>query len=112
MPGTSTAAPAAAPGMLPTDDPAPGDAPVAAAGFWLQVGAFRQREGAAQLQQRLLRDDEASLGGVAVLEEGGWFRVQAGPYATRTLAQEAADRLLRQTGRSALVIERGASLNR
>ena len=100
---------------LPPDDPAPGDSAAsgaAAAGFWLQLGAFRQRDAAQQLQQRLLSDAETGLAAVAVFDEAGWFRVQAGPYATRTQAQQAADRALRQTGRSALIVERGPSLNR
>jgi rare lipoprotein A len=103
-------------GTLPGDDLAPGDAnPAGAAGmagFWLQLGAFRTRDAALRLQQRLRDEGESGLAAVAVLEDDGWFRVQAGPYATRALAQQAADAGLRLSGRSALVIERKASLNR
>lgn len=100
---------------LPADDPVPGDtvtAGPAAAGFWLQLGAFRQREAAQQLQQRLLADSEAGLPAIAVFEEAGWFRVQAGPYGTRAQASQAGERAQRRTGNSALIIERGPSLNR
>lgn len=108
--------PAAGLAALPGDDLAPGDATaaggVATAGFWLQLGAFRSRDAALRLQQRLRDEGDASLAAVAVFEEDGWFRVQAGPYASRAQAQQAAAAGLRASGRSALVIERGASLNR
>jgi rare lipoprotein A len=95
-----------APAALPRDDPAPGDSSAAdAPGFWLQLGAFRAREGAAQLQQRVLRQADG-LPGVAVFDEEGLFRVQAGPFAAREQAVQAAERLQRQTGLSALVVER------
>ena len=101
---------------LPADDLASGDAApagaVAMAGFWLQLGAFRTRDAALRLQQRLRDEGDASLTAVAVFEEDGWFRVQAGPYATRAQAQQAADTGLRASGRSALVIERRALLDR
>ncbi len=97
---------------MPADDLAPGDPVAATAGFWLQLGAFRTRDAALRLQQRLRDEGDAGLAAVAVFEEDGWFRVQAGPYATRALAQQAADAGLRASGRSALVIERKASLNR
>ncbi len=94
---------------MPADDPPPGEAPMAAAdgpGWWLQLGAFRTREGALQMQQRVQRDATADLPAVAVFEDGGWYRVQAGPYASRALAQDAGDRALRRLGLSALVVER------
>lgn len=113
---TPVAQPAASPlAALPGDDLAPGDtaaAGAAPAGYWLQLGAFRTRDAALRLQQRLRDEGEAGLAAVAVFEEDGWFRVQAGPYATRAQAQQAADAGLRLSGRSALVIERNASLNR
>ncbi len=109
---------AAAQAAPPADDPAPGDGSVAAtaatavaavaadtAGFWLQLGAFRAREGAAQLQQRVLRHDHG-LPGLAVFDEDGLFRLQAGPYGARDQALQAAQRLQRQTGLDALVVER------
>ena len=85
-----------------------GAGPGATAGFWLQLGAFRQREGAQLLQQQVLNMPAASVDAIAVFEEEGLFRVQAGPYATRAQAQQVAERLLRHTGRSALVLERTA----
>jgi rare lipoprotein A len=94
---------------LPPDDPPPGEAPLAdGLGAWLQIAAFRTREAAAGLQQRLLLET-ADLPGVALLEGGGWIRVQAGPYATRLQALQASERLQRQYGLSAVVIQRPAA---
>jgi rare lipoprotein A len=94
---------------LPADDPAPGDAPPTAAGWWLQVGAYRVREVATMAQERLLRDTALALPGVAVFEENGWFRVQAGPYASREGALLGGEQLQRRTGNAALVVQRGGA---
>jgi len=80
----------------------------AGAGFWLQLGAFRQREGAQLLQQQVLNMPDAGIDALGVFEEGGFFRVQAGPYATRAQAQQLAERVRRHTGGGALVLERTA----
>jgi len=97
--------PAAAGASLAADDPAPGDPP--AAGFWLQLGAFRDREGALDLQRLVLSEAGAGYSAVGVFEESGWFRVQAGPFATRALAQQAAENQRQRNGRGVLVVERG-----
>ena len=100
--------------LLPPDDPAPGDAPLsqptpsAAAqphGWWLQLGAFRARDAALALLQRL----QAPLLGdavpaqasappaqvLAVFDDAGLFRVQA-----------VAERLRVLLGSAPLVLER------
>ncbi len=91
----------------PPDDPAPGERPTMfdTAGFWLQLGAFRARDGAVQLQQRVARQAEG-LPGVAVFEDSGLFRVQAGPYANRDDALAAAAAVQRQTGLAGVIVER------
>ncbi len=98
-------APGARPG-LPPDDPAPGEPAVAGPGLWLQLGAFRARDGALELQQRVLRAADNAVTQVAVFEEGALYRVQAGPYATRAEALDASERLRRGLGLSALLVER------
>jgi rare lipoprotein A len=110
MPGpVPSPAPLSVATALPPDDPPPGEGPLAdGLGVWLQIAAFRTREAAAGLQQRLLLET-ADLPGVALLEGGGWIRVQAGPYATRLQALQASDRLQRQYGFSAVVIQRPAA---
>ena len=92
------------------DDPLPGDPPPAGtAGWWLQIGAYRMREVAAMAQEQLLRDSALDLPGVAVFEEGGWYRVQAGPYASRERALEGGERLQRRNGNAALVVQRAGT---
>ena len=92
------------------DDPLPGDPPPATtAGWWLQIGAYRVREVAAMAQEQLLRDSALDLPGVAVFEEGGWYRVQAGPYASRERALEGGERLQRRNGNAALVVQRAGT---
>ncbi len=55
----------------------------AAEGFWIQLGAFKQRDGAEQFQRRV--SDELDWLGpqLAVFGEPALFRLQAGPYPTR-----------------------------
>ncbi len=94
---------------LPPDDPAPGEpvAAVAGPGWWLQLGAFRARETADLLAQRIQR--EAGVGAVpqvAVLDEDGLSRVQTGPYATRAEALVAGARLRAWLGLAPLLVER------
>jgi rare lipoprotein A len=97
-------APVAAP-MAPLD--AADDAPVAAsAGYWLQLGAFRDREGAAQLQRLIEREAAWLAPQLALQDDGAWARVQAGPYATRDDAQAAAARLADALPLQALVVQR------
>ena len=99
--------PAAPPRPVLVDDPAPGERPQVAdtPGFWVQLGAFRVRDGATSLQQRVLRQADG-VPAVVLVEEAGLFRVQAGPYASREGAQAAAVALQRQTGIAGVVVER------
>lgn len=92
--------------VLPPDDPAPGEPAVAGPGLWLQLGAFRARDGALLLQQRVLREAGGAVTQVAVFEEDAVYRVQAGPYTTRAGALDASERLRRHLGISALLVER------
>lgn len=94
------------PGAVPA---APLDAPpegVPEAGYWLQLGAFRGREGAAQLQRLLEAEAPWLAPQLALLEDGEWARLQAGPYASRTDAEAAARRLADALPLQALVVRR------
>jgi rare lipoprotein A len=67
---------------------APGD------GWWLQLGAFRQRDGAAQLQQRVRREAPGLVSTVAISSVANdLFRVHVGPYGSRDEALGFAERL-------------------
>jgi len=78
----------------------------AAQGFWVQLGAFKQRDGAEQFQRRV--SDELSWLSplLAIFSEPQMFRLQAGPYATRSEAQEAASRVRDALKLVPVVIER------
>jgi rare lipoprotein A len=86
---------AAAPGTTLADAvPVPAEAPKAAArGFWLQLGAFRQRDAAVDLHHRMQREADWLAPLLAIFGERSLHRVQAGPYASRGDASQAADRL-------------------
>ncbi|MDE2370783.1 MAG: septal ring lytic transglycosylase RlpA family protein, partial [Burkholderiales bacterium] len=100
--------------MLPGDDLVPGDAPAgtvaasAGSAYWLQLGAFRDRATAEQAQRRWILDAPDGSA-AAVVADQGWYRVQAGPYATRDAARAVAGQLLRQAGRVAEVVEGAAA---
>jgi len=103
-----TPAPASAP--LPAEvvpavpDTAVATAPVAdapnarafttpARGFWIQLGAFRQREGAESFQQRVATELDWLSPLLAVFSDAAMFRLQAGPYPNRNDARVAAERI-------------------
>ena len=107
-PATAAAAAAAA---AAAGDPgvASAPAPLAAAGapgFWVQLGAFRQREGAHQLRQSLARELAWLEPWLAIFDERALFRLQAGPYPTRGEAQGAAERIRATADLQPLVVQR------
>lgn len=76
----------------------------APAQFWLQLGAFRERDGAAQLRRLIEREAAWLAPQLAVLDQAPWFRVRAGPWRDRAEAQTAAERLAGVLPLEALVI--------
>ncbi len=89
------------PALLPPDTVAPAIGDVtggvagtaAGRGFWVQLGAFREHDGAVAFQKQV----EARVGGIAplltVFADATLFRLQAGPYARRDEARDAGERL-------------------
>jgi len=65
----------------------------AAAGFWLQLGAFRQRQSAFDLRQQIMRELAWLEPWLAIVDDSAWFKLQAGPFASRSDAQSAAERV-------------------
>lgn len=79
---------------MPPETAAPAQAAAKAApGFWLQLGAFSQPEGALSFQQRVATEAGWLAPLLAVFNERSLHRLQAGPYANRAQAQVAAQRL-------------------
>ena len=98
------------------DDFAAADAPAAAAapaaadkpavGWWVQLGAFRQREGAHALRLTLARDLSWLEPWLAIFDERALFRLQAGPFASRDEAQGAAERIAGAAALQPVLVQR------
>ena len=79
---------------LPPETTAPARAAAKAApGFWLQLGAFAQRDGAVGFAQRVVQQAGWLAPLLAIFNERSLHRLQAGPYASRADAGSAAERL-------------------
>ena len=99
-PPAEPVAPAAAPSTAgavpaPVADAAPDRAyTTPARGYWVQLGAFRQRDGAESFQQRVATELDWLAPLLAVFRDSGeLFRLQAGPYPSRNEARSAAERI-------------------
>lgn len=64
-----------------------------ARGFWVQLGAFRQRQGAEGFHQRVEAQLDWLAPLLAVFADSALFRLQAGPYPSRDAARLAAERI-------------------
>ena len=123
-PAASTAAPATSSGAAPGAS-APPTAPLppvssagaplpdattqpsaATRGIWLQLGAFRELSGAQTLQARTARSVPAVAPQLRVFSEGDTHRLQAGPYASRVVAQDVGLQLRNGLGLAPIVVER------
>ena len=99
---------AASPQPDPATVPAPAPAAVSAepGGTYMQLGAFS----VAQNAEAFLRKMRIDLGWLAdsmnVYRKDGLYRVNAGPYRSREEAGRAAERVHRELGFKALVLER------
>ncbi|MDM0075125.1 septal ring lytic transglycosylase RlpA family protein [Variovorax sp. J2P1-59] len=100
------AAPAAAPPSASPQPSAEGFATAAQPGFWVQLGAFSQRDGASRFQQQVARDLPALAPSLNVFTERGTHRLQAGPYASRELARNTADQVRNGLQLTPVIIER------
>jgi rare lipoprotein A len=65
----------------------------AARGFWVQLGAFRARDGAEGFQQRVAAEMGWLSPLLAVFSDASLFRLQAGPYPSRDEARSVAERV-------------------
>jgi rare lipoprotein A len=90
--------------IAPAEEAAQPAAP--ARGFWVQLGAFRQRDGADRLHQRLSSDLSWLAPLLAIFSDRDLLRVQAGPYADRAEAALVAQRVRAAASLVPVVIER------
>jgi len=77
-----------------------------ARGFWVQLGAFTQRDGADTFQRRVVADVAWLAPLLAVFSDPTAFRLQAGPYASRDEAQGVAQRVREALQLVPMVVER------
>ncbi|HNJ84188.1 MAG TPA: SPOR domain-containing protein, partial [Piscinibacter sp.] len=75
-------------------------------GYWIQLGAFRQRDGAESFQRRVADELEWLSPRLAVFVDTPLFRLQAGPYASREEAREGAERVRDALQLVPLIVER------
>ena len=74
--------------------------------FWLQLGAFRERDGAAAFQRRVASEADWLAPLLAIFDDASLHRLQAGPYVSRGDASAAAERLGRLLQLSTTIVER------
>ena len=105
-PAPSPAAQAAATALQQVADARARATTPAAAGFWVQIGAYRQRNGALDFQHRLT-EEQPWLGPLlAVYSDGNLHRLQAGPYVSREQAREASERVRSTLQLVPVIVER------
>ncbi|PNG58410.1 MULTISPECIES: septal ring lytic transglycosylase RlpA family protein [unclassified Variovorax] len=75
-------------------------------GFWVQLGAFSQRDGVERFQQQVARSLPALAGALNVFAERGTYRLQAGPYASRDQARDMAEQARNGLQLAPMIVER------
>lgn len=77
-----------------------------ARGFWVQLGAFKQREGAENFQRRVAAEFDVLSPLLAIFSESSIFRLQAGPYASRDEARGVARKVREVLSLVPVIVER------
>jgi peptidoglycan lytic transglycosylase len=110
VPSATPVDPTSADATPSSDDEVPQAPPraiaMAAPGFWLQLGAFRERDGALDFQRKVERELDWLAPSLAVFTDRDLHRLQAGPYRTRADAGGAADRVRTELQLVPLIVER------
>lgn len=89
-----------------TSAPAPARAAETTAGYWVQIGAFKQRQGAHELREWLARELAWLEPWLAIFDDRSLYRLQAGPFATRGEAQGTAERIRGAGSLQPMVLQR------
>ena len=108
LPGASDSPVVASPPAEPAPVPAAVPPPVAAesGGIFIQLGAFSAADNADAFLQKLRIDLAWLANSMQVYSGGGMYKVHAGPYATREEAEIAAERVRKELGFKAFVLNR------
>ncbi|HJV61691.1 MAG TPA: septal ring lytic transglycosylase RlpA family protein [Albitalea sp.] len=75
-------------------------------GFWVQLGVFRQRDGADGFHRRVAADLDWLAPVLAIFGDASAYRLQAGPYASRDEAQGVARRVRDALSLVPVIVER------
>jgi rare lipoprotein A len=75
-------------------------------GFWVQLGAFSQQDGAARFLQQVARVMPSLAASLNVISERGMHRLQAGPYASREIARDMAEQARNGLQLAPVIVER------
>lgn len=95
------------PAAAPVQQAASAARPAAAGpGYWVQLGAFSQREGAQRFQQQVAREMPPLASTLNVFSENGTHRLQSGPYASRDTARDAAEQVRNGLQLAPVIVER------
>ena len=99
-------APLDVPARTPSAASAAAPSATAATGFWVQLGAFRERDGAETLLSQAARGLPSLAPQLRVFSEAGTHRLQAGPFVSRNAAGEAVTQLRESLRIAPMVVER------
>ena len=78
----------------------------AARGFWVQIGAFRERSGAETFQRRVASEFDWLAPLLAIFDDQTLHRLQAGPYSNRGEAGSASQRISEALQLKPVIVER------
>jgi len=106
LPPLPSQPPTAAPAQAAADESPPASPAMATSGFWVQLGAFSQRDGVERFQQQVARSLPAVAGALNVFAERGTYRLQAGPYASRDQARDMAEQVRNGLQLVPMIVER------
>jgi len=77
-----------------------------AQGYWVQLGAFRDRGGAEAFQRRVATELDWLAPLMAIFNEAAVHRLQAGPYVSRDEAGNVAQRIRQALQLVPMIVER------
>lgn len=75
-------------------------------GFYLQLGAFGQDHNAQSMRSQLAQSWADTLRPIEVVQAGAWYRLYSGPYADRSQAQQAAQKVQSSGAAMPLIVQR------
>jgi rare lipoprotein A len=93
-------------GDITPENPPTRETTSAFSGFWLQLGVFRQRDGALDLRRRVANELGWLAPLLAIFDDRTVHRLQAGPYTSQSEARGAAERIRNSLRLVPVIVER------